>query len=154
MTRNESVGRVLLLIAVLGTPSGMATAQQSSISSDSARAQIHTRLRAFYFSLAHQDWEALTADILAAKVVAHRPVPDALVAAANSRGSTACAASTPPSVEQATIILDGDWAEASVPRCASTLAGSDEFRLIHFDERWRLVYIRLLEEPVIVSTDR
>jgi hypothetical protein len=41
----------------------------------------------------------------------------------------------------------------SVPRCGAPLAGADEFRLIRFESRWRFVYIRLLEEPVIVSAD-
>lgn len=154
MMRNDLMTRLLLLMALFGPPSGMATAQQSLVASDPARAQIHTRLRAFYFNLAHKDWEALTADILAAKVVAHRPAPDGLLAAAGSHKAFACSADKGPLIEGASIILDGDWAEVSVPRCVATLAGSDEFRLIHFEARWRLVYIRLFEEPLIVSADR
>jgi len=57
-------------------------------------------------------------------------------------------------VDQAIITLDGDWAEVTVPSCASPLAGADEFRLIRFEGRWRFVYIRLFESPVTVSTDR
>jgi hypothetical protein len=41
-----------------------------------------------------------------------------------------------------------------VPRCTAALAGADEFRLIHFEERWRFVYIDLYEEPVSVPPYR
>src|SRR5215212_7205695 len=151
MMRNDVMRRVLLLVALSGMATGIATAQESSVSSDSVRVQIQTRLRAFYFNLAHHDWEALTADILAAKVVAHRPPPDALLVAALSRKPIACSSGPGRFIENARIMLDGDWAEVSVPRCTSTLAGSDEFRFIHFEARWRLVYIRLFEESLIVS---
>lgn len=152
------IPRALLVLAtVLSAWTVSGTAQQSPIQPDSARAQIHTSLRAFYFNLAHEDWEALTADILAAKVVAHRPAPEALVLSAASAGvlsaPPACS-STEALVDQAAITLDGDWAEVSVPRCTGALAGGDEFRLIHFEERWRFVYIDLYEEPVNISTDR
>jgi hypothetical protein len=148
-----------VLAAVLSAWTVSATAQQSPIRPDSARAQIHTSLRAFYFNLAHQDWEALTADILAAKVVAHRPAPEALVLAASAAGSlaeepAACPSNQAALVDQAIITLDGNWAEVSVPRCAAALAGADEFRLIHFEERWRFVSIDLFEGPVNVSTRR
>lgn len=149
----------LVLALVLSAWTVSATAQESPIQPDSARAQIHTSLRAFYFNLAHQDWEALTADILAAKVVAHRPAPEALVLAASAGAPSvadepAACSSNQALVDQATITLDGDWAEVSVPRCTPALAGADEFRLIHFEERWRFVYIDLFEEPVNVSKGR
>jgi hypothetical protein len=148
----------LVLALVLSAWTASATAQQSTIRPDSARAQIHTSLRAFYFNLAHQDWEALTADILAAKVVAHRPAPETLVLAASAAaapvdGPAACS-SNRPLVDQAIITLDGNWAEVSVPRCSAALAGADEFRLIHFEERWRFVFIDLYEGSVNVSTGR
>jgi hypothetical protein len=73
--------RIIRTLAALAVYASTAAAQQSE-RFDSTRAQIHTTLRAFYFNLAHQDWEALTADILAAKVVAHRPAPDAMIRAA------------------------------------------------------------------------
>lgn len=153
------------LAAVLMTPALPATAQQSAVQADSARAQIHTSLRAFYFNLAHQDWEALSADILPAKVVAHRPAPEAMVMAAASRDrgggalsptneSVACSSKATALVGQASIALDGDWAEVSVPRCTVALAGADEFRLIHFEGRWRFVYISLFEAPTRFYTDR
>lgn len=149
----------LVLALVLSAWTASATGQQSPLQPDSARAQIHTSLRAFYFNLAHQDWEALTADILAAKVVAHRPAPEALVLAASAASSVAdepaaCSSTRAARVDQAIITLDGSWAEVSVPRCTAALAGADEFRLIRFEERWRFVYIDLYEEPVNVSTGR
>jgi len=152
------IPRALLVLAtVLSAWTVSGTAQQSPIQPDSARAQIHTSLRAFYFNLAHEDWEALTAHILAAKVVAHRPAPEALVLSAASAGvlsAPAACSSTEALVDQAAITLDGDWAEVSVPRCTGALAGADEFRLIHFEESWRFVYIDLYEVPVNVSTGR
>jgi hypothetical protein len=125
-------------------------AQHSLVSPDSARVQIQTTLRAFYFSLAHHEWEALTADILAAKVVAHRPAPQALVIAGNTPRwqSVKCPSPATALVDQATVTLDGDWAEVSVPRCTQASSGMDEFRLINFERRWRVVYIDLFEEAV------
>jgi outer membrane murein-binding lipoprotein Lpp len=154
----------LALVAAVLVPAVYASGQQSPAQLDSIRAQIHTSLRAFYFNLAHQDWEALTADILAAKVVAHRPAPAALLAAAvfpsrevrvsQSNDRTACSSSAAPMVDQAVMLLDGDWAEVSVPRCNIMDGGADEFRLIHFEQRWRIVYIDLFQQPLNVTTDR
>jgi hypothetical protein len=140
-----------LAVLLTGTPALAAGAQ--SAEADSVRAQIQQTLRAFYFNLGHGDWEALTAAILAAKVVAHRPAPEALVASGYAGGSCV-STSQAPDVDRGMIALDGDWAEVSVPRCGAAPAGADEFRLIHFEERWRFVYIDLFEEPVNVSTDR
>ncbi|HEX3234896.1 MAG TPA: hypothetical protein VHR41_11910 [Gemmatimonadales bacterium] len=153
------------LFLTLTTWSGKAAAQQQQILADSTRAQIQTGLRAFYFNLAHRDWDALTADILPAKVVAHRPAPEVLLTKAGAARDAAerstkaddsamCPAGQAALVDQAGIILDGDWAEVSVPRCGGSPAGADEFRLIRFESRWRLVYIRLFQQPVNVSTDR
>ena len=153
-----------LLAVLLGSIAG-AAAQGPPAQVDSSRAEIHTSLRAFYFNLAHRDWDALTADILPAKVVAHRPAPEVLVKAAEFPGRTASLAATAGNptpcsptpttlVDQATITLAGVWAEVTVPCCASQVAGADEFRLIRFEDRWRFVYIRLFEAPVTVSTDR
>jgi hypothetical protein len=130
-----------------------ATAQQSPARTNTPRAQIQPILRAFYFNLAHQDWEALTADILPAKVVAHRPAPEALVMSGTTADDpVACSSTAPALVEQATIRLDGDWAEVSVPHCAASAVG-DQFRLIHFEGRWRFVFIQLFQGPVNVSSD-
>ena len=80
-----------------------ATAQQRS-QVDSTKAQLRTTLRAFYFNLAHQDWEALAADILSAKIVASRPAPEALVslrpAPPLSRSGAALAAENPRSARR------------------------------------------------------
>ena len=148
---------LLPLLALSFAAPVSAPAQASSAQVDSTRARIQTTLRAFYFNLAHQDWEALTADVLPAKVVAHRPAPEALVAAAALPGRDAApleCSTTGAAVDQAAITLEGDWAEVSVPRCAPAPAGSDEFRLIRFEQRWRFVYIDLYQAPVSVSAGR
>jgi hypothetical protein len=149
--RRTALALATSLIAATGT----ATAQQHADQSDSTRAQIHRTLRAFYFNLEHDDWEALTADILPAKVVAHRSAPEALVMAAASAAvePVECTAPARPMIDQATIMLDGDWAEVSVPRCTAP-RGADEFRLIRFDRRWRFVHIELFQEPLHVVTER
>lgn len=139
-----------IVVALIASPAS-APAQHSPTQPDSVRAQIHRTLRAFYFHLAHHDWEALTADILAAKVVAHRPAPEILVPAP---GPAKCSSAAAAMVDQAGIMLQGDWAEATVPRCTAASAGFDEFRLINFEERWRIVYIELYQDPINVSADR
>src|SRR5688572_972992 len=70
----RSTGSALLL--ALGQVA-TANAQQHS-GPDTPRVEIRTILRSYYFNLAHHDWEALTAGILAAKIVAHRPAPEEL----------------------------------------------------------------------------
>jgi hypothetical protein len=164
MTALPILATPAVLLSLLVASTAGAAAQGPPVQGDSSRAQIHTSLRAFYFSLAHRDWEALTADVLPAKIVAHRPAPQVLVAAAESAGrigqvaataeAVACSPTPTTPVDQAIITLDSDWAEVTVPRCAASLAGADEFRLIRFEGRWRFVYIHLFEAPVTVSTDR
>jgi hypothetical protein len=149
----------LALASLLIAATASAAAQQAPAQRDSTRAQIHGTLRAFYFNLAHDDWEALAADILPAKVVAHRSAPEALVMAARSAaGAPAgapveCDSPATPSIDGAIITLAGDWAEVSVPRCTEP-RGADEFRLIRFDRRWRFVHIELFQEPLHLSTER
>jgi hypothetical protein len=145
--------RPVSFLAALGiiVSSAQVHAQHSPAQADSARVQIQRTLRAFYFNLAHHDWEALTADILAAKVVAHRPAPEGLVIAAEP---VACSSPTTAQVEQAAIRLEGDWAQASVPRCITGSPGIDEFRLINFERRWRFVSIDLFDGPINLSADR
>jgi hypothetical protein len=128
------------------------TAQQPDAQADSARAELRSTLRAFYFSLAHRDWEALSANILPAKVVAHRPAPEAIVAASTRPVGVApltgsAAAETPPSVDDAVITLRDDWAEVSVTGCGAGVGAADEFRFIHFDGRWWIVFIDLFRGP-------
>lgn len=149
-----SRGALVALAALVAAPAA-ATAQQTHAAIDTAG--IHTTLRAFYFNLAHEDWEAIATDVLSAKVVAHRPAPEALVAAAASpeRGSgVACTSEARASVDAAVMRRDGDWVAVSVPRCNTVTTGADEFRLIHFQQRWRFVYIGLFEEPAKVTAGR
>ena len=148
----KKVTRVVLTTAVLALSVGRPALAQATAATDSARMQIGQTLRAFYFNLAHGDWEALTADILAAKVVAHRvPPSDALSV---EHATPSCGLRTGPQLDYSTVALAGDWAEVFVPRCGVTLAGGDEFRMIYFEQRWRLVGIHLFEEPLNLSTER
>jgi hypothetical protein len=150
-SRRTALALASLLIAATAT----AAAQQAPAQPDSTRAQILRTLRAFYFNLAHDDWEALAADILPAKVVAHRSAPAALVMAARPAAGAPVECDSParPSIDGAIITLDGDWAEVSVPRCTEP-RGADGFRLIRFDRRWRFVQIELFQEPLHLSTER
>jgi hypothetical protein len=149
----------IALLAGLVAATSTGTAQQPEAQLDSVRQEIQTTLRSFYFNLARRDWEALTADILAAKVVAHRPAPEELLAAGSrlraqpaggglSLGDRprSCPSDETPLVDQAKVTLDGDWAEVSVPRCAAQ-SGADEFRLICLERRWRIIYIHLFQAP-------
>ena len=125
-----------LLVIAVGLAIVPVVSAQQAPAVDSAG--IHPTLRAFYFKLAHHNWEAIAADVLSAKVVAHRappqfePVPVA-----------ACPSGAGALVDAAVIRRDGDWAEVSVPRCDGGSPGADQFRLTHFEERWRFVYIEL-----------
>lgn len=150
------------MVAALVLP---VAAQRAAVQPDSAHAQIRTVLRAFYSSMARQDWQALSAYVLSPKLLERRGAPGDVQTASRNRaragGSSsaaaeagACSSSTSPMVDQAAIRLDGDWAEVSVPRCSVASAGADEFRLLYFEERWRFIYTDLFEAPVNVSTDR
>lgn len=150
----------LMLTAVLVSSPGAKTEAQSE-TADPAPSQIQRTVRAFYFNLAHGDWDAVTADILAAKVVAHRPAPEGLIALGSAGGTgvstemVGCSSGgRSPDVNRSSIVLDGDWAEVTVPRCGAGVGAADEFRLIHFEARWRFVYIDLFDEPVNVSAER
>jgi hypothetical protein len=138
-----------------------ATAQRAVLQQDSPEAQLRGVLRAFYFNLAHHDWEAIAADVLSAKVMASRPAPASIQTAIRDRapakrssGSAdepaACSSNTSALVGEAAIQLDGNWAGVSIPRCGVAATGADEFRLIHIERRWRFVYIDLFEERMIV----
>jgi hypothetical protein len=145
-----SVRRMATLLAAMLTSATIPVlAQQPTTQLDSARAQIHTTLRSFYFSLAHRDWEALAADILSAKVMASHPTPESLLAvadhAAGADGLEVCSIDPASRVQHATITLDREWARALVPRCPRG-AAADEFRLIRFERRWRIIYIELRQE--------
>jgi hypothetical protein len=143
-----------------------AAAQRAAVQPDAVQTQIHTVLRAFYFNLARQDWQALGAYVLSPKLLERRgnapgDFPTARRERTRANGSSRAAAhpvmcfsSMSAMVDQAAIQLDGDWAEVSVPRCGIASGGTDEFRLLYFEERWRFMYTDLFEEPKSVSTDR
>lgn len=147
MTRSErrAVALTGILVAIVTT----AAAQQPRTRSEPAELRIRGALRAFYFSLAHNDWEALTAGILPAKVVAHHPAPAGIVAASQPHERPAsCPPTVVERVEGAEITIDGVWAAASVARCRTgeiggMEVGTDEFRFIEFDGRWWIVHIEL-----------
>lgn len=142
-----------------------AAAQRAVAQPDSAHDQIRTVLRAFYFHRGHQNWDALAAYVLSPKLLERRTAPGARQTDPRARtrvgGSSraapepvACSSSASAAVDQAAIRLDADWAEVSVPRCSVASAGTDEFRLLYFEKRWRFIYTDLFEEPTNVSTDR
>lgn len=152
--RRPTLAAGALLIA-LAMP---ATAQQTAIQPDSARAQIRAVLRGFYHNLKNQNWDALSAYVLSPKLLERRGTPGQAQTAgrdrARGRGSshagtapTSCPSSTSPMVDEAAILVDGDWAEVSVPRCSGTSMGTDEFRMLYFEERWRFIYTDLFEAP-------
>ncbi|MGH7702901.1 MAG: hypothetical protein ACREMO_07380 [Gemmatimonadales bacterium] len=145
--------RATMMVAGLLLISAPAAAQEPLTQSDSTEARLRTQLRSFYFSLAHQDWEAMSAGIMPAKVVAHHPAPEALLAV-RSDDRPGCPPDAPALVDRARITLDGDWAEVSVPHCADPAAGADEFRFIRFEKRWWIVYIDLFREPGAVQLAR
>ncbi len=135
-----------------------ATAQRPAIEPDSARAQIRAVLRAFYFNLEGQNWGALSAYVLSPKLLERRGALGDLQTAARyrarGRGSShasaapmTCPSSTSLMVDEAAIRLDGDWAEVSAPRCSGASVGTDEFRMLYFEEHWRFIYTDLFEAP-------
>jgi hypothetical protein len=121
-----------------------AAAQHSAIPADSARLQIQSTLRGFYFNLAHRDWEALTDDILSSKVLAHRTRPRLSDGPSAVMAPLSCPVADTVLVDRATITLQGDWADVSVRRCIAGASGLDWFRLIHFDGRWRFTAVQLV----------
>jgi hypothetical protein len=139
-----SIGRVATVAAAMLTAIALPMRAQQ----DSAHAELRTVLRAFYFNLAHHDWEAIAADVLSAKILASRPAPASLERISASASPDACPASASALVGEALIHRDGDWAAVLVPRCGVISPGGDEFRLMHFQTRWRFVYINLFEDPV------
>jgi hypothetical protein len=142
-----------------------AAAQQAAIQPDSAKTQIRTVLRGFYSNMESGNWDALAAYVLSPKLLERRGAAgDSEIVArdrtrtrASSRVAAApvkCSSSTSPMIDQADIRLDADWAEVSVPRCRGGSAGTDEFRLLYFEQRWRFIYTDLFEAPTNVSAGR
>jgi hypothetical protein len=151
-TRRPLLAASILLMALV-VP---ATGQETGIQPDSARDQIRGVLRAFYLHLENRNWEALSTYVLSPKLLERRGAPGDLQQAVKDRtrgrGSShaadapmTCPQAGLPRVDEAAIRLDGDWAEASVPRCSRTSPGVDEFRLLYFENRWRFIYTDLFE---------
>ncbi len=124
---------------------------------DSAQAQIRTVLRAFYMHLESQNWDALSPYVLSPKLLERRGGPGDTQMVTRDRTrlrGSAHAASAPKTchgkfsalIGEAAILLDGDWAEVSVPRCSAASAGVDELRMLYFEKRWRFIYTDLFDE--------
>jgi hypothetical protein len=78
--------RVMLTLGVLLLAVAPASAAQgTAIEQDSARAQIHAVLRAFYLNLANQNWDALAAYVLSPKLLERRGRPGDLQMVARDR---------------------------------------------------------------------
>ena len=160
------IRRIAVAVAGLMVLALPAVAQRAAIQPDSARAQIRTVLRGFYSNMESGNWDALAAYVLSPKLLERRGVAgdsqfvarDRTRTRASSRVAAApvtCPSSdSSPMIDQADIQLDADWAEVSVPRCRGGSAGTDEFRLLYFEQRWRFIYTDLFEAPTNVSTGR
>ncbi|MGH7621210.1 MAG: hypothetical protein ACREMU_02625 [Gemmatimonadaceae bacterium] len=130
---------------------GSGAAQQSLAPSDSAaRVEIRNVLRAFYFNRAHGNTNSLLIDMLGSKVDANRNAPFEAIVASDTLPSDVtapCSATTPAPVDSAVIVLKGNWAHVSVPRCGTTESAADQFRMIRLEDRWRFVDFRVVEAP-------
>jgi len=158
--------RTAVLVTGLMTLALPAAAQRAAIQPDSAKTQIRTVLRGFYSNMESGNWDALAAYVLSPKLLERRGAAgdsqlvarDRTRTRASSRVAAApvrCPSSdSPPMIDQAAIQLDADWAEVSVPRCRGGAAGTDEFRLLYFEQRWRFIYTDLFEAPTNVSAGR
>jgi len=160
------IRRTTLVVSGLMALTLPAAAQQTAIQPDSAKTQIRTVLRGFYSNMESGNWDALAAYVLSPKLLERRGAAgdsqlvarDRTRTRASSRVAAApvtCPSSdSSPTIDQADIQLDADWAEVSVPRCRGGSAGTDEFRLLYFEQRWRFIYTDLFEAPTNVSTGR
>ena len=143
----------LALLSMAGLRPAMA--QNSPVAPDSARAEIQLVLRAFYLNLANQNWDALAAYVLSPKLLERRGAPGDARMVARDRTRTresaasaplpACPSSASPMIDEAAIVLDGDWADVSVPRCSGRSPGVDAFGMLYFENRWRFIYTDLFE---------
>jgi hypothetical protein len=160
-----AICRAALAVTGLMALAPPAAAQQSAIQPDSAKTQILTVLRGFYSNMESGNWDALASYVLSPKLLERRGAAgdsqlvarDRTRTRASSRVAAApvrCSSNTSPMIDQADIRLDADWAEVSVPRCRGGSAGTDEFRLLYFEQRWRFIYTDLFEAPTNVSTGR
>ena len=159
------IRRFAVAVAGLLTLALPAAAQSPAVQPDSARAQIRTVLHAFYSNMESGNWDALAAYVLSPKLLERRGAAGDTAAVARDRTRTrapsrvaaapvSCPSSNSPMIDRADILIDGDWAEASVPGCRGGSAGTDEFKLLWFEARWRFIYTDLFEAPTNVSTTR
>ena len=132
---------------LLSAPIHSAIAQQATEAPDSARAEIRSVLRAFYFNLESQNWDALAAYVLSPKLLERGGAPAELQMVVRDRarsrswshaaaGRVTCPSNTSAAVDAAAIQLDGDWADVSVTRCSGGTSGVDELGLLYFEDRW------------------
>lgn len=160
MARRRPILAVGVLLMALAQT---VAAQRSAAVPDSTQDQIRGVLRAFYLHLQNQNWEALSAYVLSPKLLERRGTPEELELVtkgrSRARGSSpsapaprTCASNTSPMIDEAAILVDGDWAEVSVPRCSGTSPGVDEFRMLYFEERWRFIYTDLFQGPETFDT--
>jgi hypothetical protein len=157
---NLLAGAAFALTLLQLTPAAGSAAQEPAAASRD-EASIRERLRALYFNLGRRDWVALEADVLPAKILASRSAPGRLPAAAVQPGSAAppdhdaptCSTPDHAAVDRATIVLEGGWADVSVPRCTGAAPRVDAFRLVRFGGRWRFVYIDV-SGPEVSASDR
>jgi hypothetical protein len=160
------IRRTALVVAGLMALALPAAAQRAAIQPDSAKTEIRTVLRGFYSNMESGNWDALAAYVLSPKLLERRGAAGDSQLVARDRTRTRApsrvaaapvtcpSSSSSPIVDQADIRLDADWAEVSVPRCRGGSAGTDEFRLLYFEQRWRFIYTDLFEAPTNVSTGR
>jgi hypothetical protein len=129
-------------------------AQDAQTRSTPSAEEVRVVLRAFYFALAHREWEALMRHTLPAKVTTRWIMPDSLLTArANGPGPSraghgsgaepACHADDAQRIAFAAVRLGPEWASARVPACADGSGPSDEFRFLRVQGAWRIVYIAL-----------
>lgn len=142
-----------------------AAGQHALSDPDSADAGVRAVLRAYYTNYENRNWDALAAYVLSPKLLERRGVPgdQQMVNRDRTRGRASasaaaapktCPSSNSPMVSDAVIHIDGDWAEASVPRCQDSFAGVDEFRLLYFEQRWRFIYTDMFESAPVSATAR
>jgi len=147
---NVPVAPVLVsLVAALIACTGTGAAQQSSAPPDSAaRVEIRTALRVFYYNRAHGNSNALLIDMLGSKVDANRNAPfEAIVASDTSPVDSHVSCTPEAPIDRAIIVLKGNWAHISVPRCGTAESMADQFRMIRLEERWRFVDFHVIDPP-------
>jgi hypothetical protein len=154
VVRGSAAGIAVVILLMLSA--GRTAAQEVSGPQDSVTSQIRSVLRAFYLHLENRNWDALSPYVLSPKLLERRGSPGEVEMVTKGRGRSrgsshasasprACPAKPPALVDEATISVDGDWAEVSVPRCSGSSAGVDELRMLYFEDRWRFIYTDLFD---------